>query len=101
MLWTLFPGVSMRDQLATSSPVPRFEAEPAQRRFLGSLTVDEETWWSGTLTFPDDSDVAFIDLVRHGPKASEDEQLSAMVPRDEVSAIAELLTQLASRVERG
>ena len=87
----------MSNHRAATSPVPRYESEPAQRRFLGTLTVDEHTWWSGSLTFPDDSEVAYIDLVRHGPKASEDDQVSAIVPRAEVSAIAELLTQLASR----
>ena len=89
----------MRTSLAGRKRPPRYEAEPAQRRYLGTLTVDEDTWWSGALTFPDDSEIAHIDLVRHGPKASEDDQVFAMVPRTEVSAIAELLTQLARRVK--
>ena len=90
----------MRNQQAATSPVPRYEAEPAQCRFLGTLTVDEHSWWSGVLTFPDNNEVAYTDLVRHGAKTSGDDQVSAKLPRAEVSAIAELLTQLASQVQQ-
>ena len=80
--------------------LPVYEAEPAERRVLGTVQVDRETWWSGTLTLPESSDFALLALTRHGQFAPVDDAISFVVLRSELPALRVLLDELAFAGER-
>jgi hypothetical protein len=77
-----------------------YEAEPAQRRVLGSVAgADAGTWWSGAITVPEDgSALAWVQLTRHGSLSRSVDGVGAIVPVGELPAVALLFTRLAAAV---
>jgi hypothetical protein len=88
-------------QHTTTTTVPIYEPEPAQRRLLGSATVSESIWWSGALTVPEDSNgLAFLELTRHGPSTRGDDKINVMVLPTELIALRVLVEHLTASAER-
>jgi hypothetical protein len=81
---------------APSGPLT-YESEPAQHVVLGSVQASEAAWWSGSITLPAGSDLAFIALARHGPAARSDDGIAVSVPLVELPAVATLLSGLLAQ----
>jgi hypothetical protein len=76
----------------------RYEREATQRIELGTVHVNPDCWWSGTLTIPqDDSGITPVELTRHG-EPKEDNMPRTALLRGSLVALLLLVGACTDRV---